>query len=89
MKELTEAQRKFLLGLTELTRETGVGVGGCGCCGSPFLVKAKFTSSESGYGLTDGLYETVEWLDPTESYSWEKWRDRIVKPTNAETVSAP
>jgi hypothetical protein len=29
--------KRFLDGLTKLTRETGVVISGCGCCGSPYL----------------------------------------------------
>lgn len=28
---------EFLEELTELSKKYGIGIGGCGCCGSPFL----------------------------------------------------
>jgi hypothetical protein len=30
-------KQQFLDGLTKLTRETGFGVGACGCCDSPWV----------------------------------------------------
>lgn len=30
-------RKKFLKELTALTRAYGIGIGGCGCCGSPWL----------------------------------------------------
>ncbi len=36
----TEADKKaFLAELSQLSNKYGVGIGGCGCCGSPFLTK--------------------------------------------------
>jgi len=29
--------KEFLEGLAELTKKKGVAIGGCGCCGSPYL----------------------------------------------------
>ena len=34
---LEENANRFLEGLTKLSNETGVKIGGCGCCGSPWL----------------------------------------------------
>ena len=63
MDKLTEGQREFVAGLTELTRRTGVFVEGCGCCGSPFL--------ESG-APSAGEYETYG--DGTVDLPTVKWR---------------
>lgn len=32
-----EKELQFLKELTELTQKHGIAIGGCGCCGSPFL----------------------------------------------------
>lgn len=32
---------EFLKELTELSRKYNIGIGGCGCCGSPFLYNIK------------------------------------------------
>ena len=44
----------FLEGLTKLSRETGIVVGGCGCCDSPFLAE------EDAAGLERGVYRRNE-----------------------------
>ena len=36
-----EKKREFIRELTKLTRRTGVIIGGCGCCGSPYLTVEK------------------------------------------------
>jgi hypothetical protein len=33
--------REFIKGLDELAAKTGIAIGGCGCCGSPFLYDAR------------------------------------------------
>ena len=38
----------FLEGLIKLSRETGIVVGGCGCCGSPYLSEEKAVDLERG-----------------------------------------
>lgn len=75
---MTDNEKKFLIGLAMLTRETGVEIGGCGCCGSPFLLDAKITSSESGYS-TNGRSSEVRWVDPSEKYYWDKYRNNVVR----------
>lgn len=32
-----EREKEFIKDLTKLSRRYGVQIGGCGCCGSPFL----------------------------------------------------
>ncbi len=34
---MDKKMEEFLVGLTELTRRTGVAIGGCGCCESPYM----------------------------------------------------
>ena len=76
MDKLNENERAFLIGLEKLTRETGIEIAGCGCCGSPFLLEADITDTRSGYGMLDGQ---VEWIDPSDDYDWEKYSKFIVK----------
>jgi len=71
----TEAEKKFIIGLEKLTRETGIAIGGCGCCGSPFLFKADITSEESGYSN----YVEITWTDPTDKIFWNQYAKYIVK----------
>ena len=72
---LSKSETAFLVGLAELTRKTGISVDGCGCCGSPFLVKVDITSDESGYSFDD----QVVWTDPSDDYNWEKLSCKIVR----------
>ncbi len=37
MTEWTERVEAFLEELSVLTRKHGIAIGGCGCCGSPYL----------------------------------------------------
>lgn len=75
---LSAKEREFILGLTKLTQETGIAIGGCGCCGSPYLVEAKFTSSASGY-VCDRDGESVRWIDPSDEYDWSHYANSIIK----------
>lgn len=56
-------QIEFLKKLNDLTKETGIAVGGCGCCGSPFLIKAE-QHEEYCYNAEledDGNFSGIEW----------------------------
>lgn len=75
---MNENIKAFLIGLEKLTRETGVEIRGCGCCGSPFLINAKITSDESGYAV-DGDGECVQWIDPSDVFDWKEKSREIVK----------
>ena len=76
MDKLNENERAFLIGLEKLTRETGIKIDGCGCCGSPYLLEADITDARSGYGMSDGQ---VEWFDPSYDYYWGRYSHTIVK----------
>jgi len=76
---LSKNEKAFLIGLEKLTRETGIIIHGCGCCGSPSLCDEKdaITSDDSGYGF--GYTDEVCWIDPSDKYDWERFRKSIVK----------
>lgn len=78
----TEEQRKidFLIGLANLTRQTGIAVYGCGCCGSPDLIALEHAAMDerAGYGYGDN--GEVVWISPADSYDWEKLSESIVRP---------
>ena len=73
--EITENEKEFLIGLAELTRKTGIVIGGCGCCGSPFLNKVEITGDQCGYAYMD----YVEWIDPSDPYDWKNKSCNIVR----------
>lgn len=81
MAELTDNEIKFMRGLEKLTRETGIAIGGCGECGSPWLTKLKETELDprAGYGFRDlADIDYVSWIDPSES-DWEEYGDTVIK----------
>jgi hypothetical protein len=51
---------KFLKELTELTKRYDIGIGGCGCCGSPYIIDLK------GGTL---IGEHLSWDEETNSYN--------------------
>jgi hypothetical protein len=58
---MTEKETEFLKRLTELTRELGVYVGGCGCCGSPWIYEIMSGESKKGEYSTDGENGYLMW----------------------------
>lgn len=58
----SEKIKDFLQQLTELTRKTGVGIAGCGCCRSPFTFDLNDDEKHFVYGCNkDG--GIIEWGD--------------------------
>ena len=60
---MTRAEREFLDDLTQLSRNHGVTIGGCGCCGSPFFGetdKAHTGAYIVGTGASDLEFMTEE-----------------------------
>lgn len=68
----SEAEKKFLLGLRELTVRTGVSIAGCGCCGSPYLIELdkEFITDKAHYGY--GLANEIIWVSSMDEWNWEK-----------------
>lgn len=79
----TDAKKaEFILKLEALTREYGISIGGCGCCGSPWLdEEADVSDARSGYSVSDGegATERIEWLTPTDDFGWNRYADKIVR----------
>lgn len=73
---MTENEKAFMVGLEELTRQTGVVIGGCGCCGSPFLrpLGRDEQAPEAGYG--DGGLGEIRWLSPA-GVQWDECKASI------------
>ncbi len=55
-KELEEKFLEFMEELTKISNKYGFGIWGCGCCGSPFIVKLK-PNKEYVYDYYVGKYE--------------------------------
>ena len=78
MMDRSDRVREFILGLTELTRKTGIVIGGCGCCDSPYVEWREGTGNKkAGYALIRD--ERVCWLTPEEKYDWADYSDQIVR----------
>jgi len=66
--------KEFLKELSELTRKYRIAIGGCGCCGSPFLIsfderEGEYDNPDFEYTLLDEEYE-LSWSDPNEKDSY-------------------
>jgi hypothetical protein len=69
--------KQFILRLTALTREFGIAIGGCGCCGSPYLTEAKNTEDiNAGYAVLDSQ---VQWVDSSNTFLWSQYSNKIIK----------
>ena len=71
-----EAAKAFILELEALTRKHGISIGGCGCCGSPWLDTVKDPAcKESGYSVIKDT-EELGWLAPTGNATSD-WYDKM------------
>lgn len=82
MKTKEEREKEFMIGLTKLTRETGIIISGCGCCGSPVLDEADdaaLNDPDAGYGY--GYASEVTWISHFDDYHWKNFNNSIVRST--------
>lgn len=89
-RAFTEKELRFIELLEAATRETGLAIGGCGCCGSPFLDKLEEADlgEESGYAIpyrwnSSGDPAELTWVSSADS-DFERDRHKIVKPKKGE-----
>lgn len=75
---MEEKKKQFILELTELTRKYGIAIGGCGCCGSPFIYDEDDVGEQCGYVLEDR--DEIGWVKPSDEDRWEKYCHLIVRP---------
>lgn len=57
---ITENEQAFLNELTALTRKHGIAIGGCGCCGSPWLAALPVADLVGEYEIR-GSGEQLAW----------------------------
>lgn len=80
MKTTKERENEFLIGLAKLTRETGIKIAGCGCCGSPEIVDSsddELGDKDAGYGY--GFAGEVTWISHADDYNWKNFSKSIVR----------
>lgn len=76
MKDNETRKQQFLAELTELTRKHGISIGGCGCCGSPWLnLNAQVGDIRSGYSMCEG--DQLRWIEPSDEWYWERYHELI------------
>jgi len=80
MKNEDNLKVQFLIGLSKLTRKTGIGIGGCGCCGSPYieaLGAEELADERAGYGY--GHAGEVSWISPSDPFLWENFVGSVAR----------
>ena len=68
---MTENQQKFIDGLNKLTQETGLTIGSCGCCFSPWLYPIEDEQEP------DGEYGFREHNDDIELIQWSQKEEKV------------
>lgn len=56
-KQAKREMKEFLRKLSALSKQTGIHIGGCGCCGSPFLVQGR------------AVVDDLRWDDKAKKYT--------------------
>jgi hypothetical protein len=63
--EWLKRREAFAAALTKLSMKHGIIVGGCGCCGSPFLTEATDEERSGRYVVSDdGMDPEIDWKIP-------------------------
>lgn len=79
--ERQERLNAFLKELGELTKKYKIEIGGCGCCGSPWLLdKEEYKEVENaGYDINYTITDSLSYEDDTSSYETDDVNTVITK----------
>lgn len=58
-----EVIKDFLKDLTKLSRKHKITIGGCGCCGSPYLVEIKKSGRYVIENIETSTPEKLQWIN--------------------------
>lgn len=86
MTDTEKAFYAFISGLEKLTRETGIAITGCGCCGSPYLSEINNLGGNDGYACelvrVEGEVvevEKMEWITEHDNARWVDESKHIIR----------
>ena len=68
---MTDAEQAFLNDLTELTKKHKIEIGGCGCCGSPWLTAKEDIHQHGRYIINKSYTQQVVFVEP-DDYYWKQ-----------------
>lgn len=74
---LTDKERQFILELACLTRKHRIAIGGCGCCGSPFLDTLDIAPSPDDGYMSHSNAE-LQWVSANDPFS-KGDLDKVIK----------
>jgi hypothetical protein len=67
---MTSAEQDFLDELTALTKKHKITIGGCGCCGSPYLQAIEVVSDKGRYIVNEDYSGQIVFVEP-DDYYWK------------------
>ena len=78
MIEITQEEvSKFMAELEALSRKHNIVIGGCGCCGSPFLYREESMGREDYYQING--FEYIKWSRKQDRDNLEAYKNRKEK----------
>ena len=76
---MTPEEKTFIRGLEKLSRETGIIIAGCGCCGSPFMDELEQTAKSENAGYAVIEYGQIMWIAENDKDDWRRYAAKIIE----------